>query len=110
MFHHLAQDAPSDFAGKKAGACMVRPRAAAGGVVQAGVHYNVTGHWFIDAGLKPLLVSPNANIDALLLWRQVVRSSPAAGSCLILNERTSTSACYYISRSRVAIHTNLSQP
>ncbi len=31
MLRHLAQDAPSDFAGKKAGACMVRPRAVAGG-------------------------------------------------------------------------------
>lgn len=41
----------------------VRP--AVGPALQAGVDYNVTGHWFVNADLKLLLVSPNANIDAL---------------------------------------------
>ena len=35
-------------------------------VVQAGVDYNITGHWFLNADVKVLLLSPTANIDTSL--------------------------------------------
>ena len=41
-------------------------RTAVGPVVQAGVDYNITGHWFLNADVKVLLLSPTANIDTSL--------------------------------------------
>lgn len=38
-------------------------RTTAGPVVQAGVDYNVTGHWFLNADVKLLLITADANID-----------------------------------------------
>ena len=42
----------------------VRP--ALGGVLQVGVDYNVTGHWFLNADVKEIFISPNARIDTSL--------------------------------------------
>ena len=41
-------------------------RTSAGPVLQAGVDYNVCGHWFLNADLKVMFVSPHANIDTSL--------------------------------------------
>ena len=40
-------------------------RTTEGPVVQAGVDYNITGHWFLNADVKLLLITADANIDAL---------------------------------------------
>lgn len=41
-------------------------RTSAGPVLQAGVDYNLTGHWFLNADIKAMFVSPHANVDTSL--------------------------------------------
>jgi len=41
-------------------------RTAAGPVLEAGVDYNVSGHWFLNADVKQIFESPNANIGTSL--------------------------------------------
>jgi len=41
-------------------------RTAAGPVIEAGVDYNISGHWFLNADVKQIFETPDANIDTSL--------------------------------------------